>query len=79
MSKFLTLIKENKGAIATIIGILFALPINIFFMIQFFRDAAMSVNQMKSICVMNGIAIVWFILPSVIEIKSKLFEITIKD
>jgi hypothetical protein len=79
MNKILTTIKENKGAIATIIGILFALPINIFFMVQFFRDKAMSVEQLKSICVMNGIAVVWFILPSVIEIKSKLFEITIKD
>ena len=79
MNKILTLIKDNKGAMATIIGILFALPVNIFFMVQFFKDNAMSVDQLKSICTMNGIAIVWFILPSVIEIKSKLFSITIKD
>jgi hypothetical protein len=78
MNKILTIL-EKKGSIATVIGFLFALPVNTFFTIQFFRNNVMDDAQLKGIIVMNIIGMCWFILPSVIEIKSKLFEITIKD
>jgi integral membrane sensor domain MASE1 len=70
---------ERKGIIATLIGLLFALPINIRIVYAFYKNIELSNGQLMTACVMNCIACVWFILPSAIIIKSKLMSIEIKD
>ena len=78
MSKLIEFFK-NKGVLATATGLIFALPINIKLTTAFFKNVEMSDGQLKTAAIMNLIAMLWFMLPSLIEIKSNLFTITIKD
>lgn len=78
MSKFIAFM-EKKGILATIIGLLFATPINIRLCFNFYHSIAMTDGQLKTAAVMNLIAMCWFMLPSEISIKSKLFTLVIKD
>lgn len=71
---------QEKGKIATIIGFFLSVPVNAWFMYCFFTSKVLTYDQLVQLAVINGIAIVWFILPSTIIVKGgKGFEITIKD
>jgi hypothetical protein len=72
-------ILEKKGIISTVLGILFSAPINAWIVYKFFDKSNFSNQELITACICNFIGMVWFMLPSVITIKSKLFEITIKD
>jgi len=77
--KLWNLLKE-KGKIATIIGFLFACPANGWAIWKLYRGVIVEVNQLWTVVIINSIAILWFILPSEISIKSgKGLEIIIKD
>ena len=70
----------EKGKFATIIGLLFALPVNIRFIIAFFNGVEYSRESLINLAVMNCIAMVWFILPSRVTIRAgEKFEITVED
>ena len=70
---------KKKGVIATIIGLVFALPINIKFIIAFYNSIELSRDQLEAIALINVLCMAWFMLPSEIEIKSKIFTMVIKD
>ena len=71
---------KEKGKIATVIGFIFALPANGWAIWKLYWGAIVTVDQLWVVVVINSIAIVWFILPSEISIKSgKGLEIIIKD
>ena len=78
MNKFITFFK-NKGILATLIGLAFAVPVNIRIMYLFYNNVDISKNQLWTACILNAIAMVWFILPSKFEIISKLFTVKIED
>ncbi len=78
MNKLIAIL-EKKGILATLIGIMFAAPINAKLCYNFYRSISMTDGELKTAAVMNLIGMLWFMLPSVIEIKSKLFEVIIKD
>ena len=69
----------EKGKFATIIGFFFAVPANVKFLFAFFQGTDYSRESLLNLCILNGIAMVWFILPSSITIKGSPFEIIIKD
>ncbi len=70
---------ENKGKIATLIGFLLSLPVNIKYIYLFFTGAIFTEDNLKAIIVINIVAMIWFILPSVIRIKSDKLTIEIED
>ena len=73
-------IMGEKGKFATLIGLLFALPANTKFLISFFSGVTYSYDALLNLAILNGVAMVWFILPSRISIKGgKGFEIVIED
>ena len=78
MNKFISFFK-NKGILATMIGLVFAAPINIYVIISFYKNIELSKGQLWTAIILNGISIVWFILPSKIEIKSKILNLIIED
>jgi len=79
MKKLWEALKE-KGKIATLIGFFLSSPVNFWFMYCFFTSKVLTYDQLVQLAVINGIGMVWFILPSSIIIKGgKGFEISIKD
>jgi len=77
--KFWESLKE-KGKIATIIGFIFAIPANGWAIYKLYRGTIVTIDQLWVVVIINSIAIVWFILPSEISIKSgKGLEIIVKD
>ena len=70
---------EKKGILATIMGLMFSFPINLRVAYCFFMEETMSDEQLMAACILNLIGMFWFMLPSVIVIKSKLFELRIED
>ena len=80
--KFLSTIWKGlgeKGKVATIIGLFFAVPANGKFLYSVFKGIELSNQLLINIALMNCIAMVWFILPSKISIKGKPFEIIVED
>ena len=77
--KLFTYLLENKGRLATIIGLIFALPVEIKLTLSFYRNIELTRGQLITAAVLNGIAIIWFILPSIIEIKAGKFHFIVKD
>jgi len=69
----------EKGKVATIIGFLFAFPVNIKFVIDYFSGIFYSRGQMEMALVTNVLAMVWLILPSVISIHGPKISIEVKD
>jgi hypothetical protein len=70
----------EKGKFATLIGLCFALPVNIKFTVAFFKGIEYSRDSLINLAVMNCIAMIWFILPSRVSIKGgKGFEIVVED
>ena len=70
---------EQKGKFATLIGFFFAAPANAKFLYAFFQGVDYSRESLLNLSILNGIAMIWFILPSSISIKGHPFEIVIKD
>ena len=70
---------DHKGRIATIIGILFALPYNARFMYHFFTGVFYSREGLETVIIVNVLAMIWFILPSKIIIKGPKFELIVED
>lgn len=71
---------KEKGKLATIIGFIFAIPANGWAILKLYKGAIVTIDQLWTVVIINSIAIVWFILPSEISIKSsKGLEIVIKD
>jgi len=59
---------------------IFAVPANGWAIFKLYKGAMVTIDQLWVVVIINSIAIVWFILPSEILIKSsKGLEITIKD
>jgi hypothetical protein len=69
----------EKGKFATIIGTLFAAPYNVKFMIDFFGGVVYSYDQLLALAVVNGLGMVWFILPSKITIEGGKFKFIVED
>lgn len=69
----------EKGKFATLIGLAFALPVNIRFTIAFFKGIEYSREGLENLVIMNAIAMLWFILPSRVSIKGGKFEIVVED
>lgn len=78
MQKFFEFFK-HKGALATVIGLLFAIPVNAKMIYSFYLNVDLSKDQLWTACILNAIAVVWFILPSVIKIESKFLNVIIED
>lgn len=83
MEKLINFFK-HKGILATLIGLAIAAPVNIRMLYLFFTLPLDGKTEIPSgllwiAAIMNGIAMVWFILPSVIIFKSKILEIRIED
>ena len=76
--KFIELL-EKKGIIASIVGFILALPVNIFTVYRFFADKGLSENQINIFMWVNIVAWVWVILPSSITLTSSKFTLEIKD
>lgn len=70
---------DHKGRIATIIGILFSLPYNVRFIIDFYRGIEYSREALEGIILVNILAMIWFILPSRVEISGPKFTIKVED
>ena len=70
---------DKKGRIATIIGLLFALPYNARFMWDFFHGVEYSRGQLEMVVIVNAIGWIWFILPSKITISGPKFNLTVED
>lgn len=71
---------ERKGFIATIVGVIFIVPILCRAVLMYFNKPAFSVEELWTIIALNDIAWVWVILPSevLIEVLNK-FKFSIKD
>jgi hypothetical protein len=78
MDKFISFFK-NKGVFCTILGIAFAMPINIKIIINFYKQIEMSNQSLTGAFVLNIIAWGWVMMPSVIVLKAKLLEFRIED
>lgn len=79
MNKLWKLLAE-KGKLATLIGFFLACPANGWALYKLYKGAIVTMDQLWVVVIINSIAIVWFILPSEISIKSgKGLEIIIKD
>jgi hypothetical protein len=76
--KFWNLLQE-KGKIATIIGFVLSLPVNTYFVYLFFTKQIFEDDFLKAIIVVNIVAMIWFILPSKILVKSDKLTIEIED
>lgn len=85
---------KYKGTIATLLGLLIAIPANIYLLIFLFGLSVESIPNLKEeaekyftflqifgvfVGSINLIAIVWYILPSEIEIDGKIIKIKMKD
>lgn len=82
MKKFFATIWKGlgeKGKVATIIGLCFALPANVKFIVAFIQGVEYSRESLLNLAVLNAVAMVWFILPSRISIKGPKIEIIIED
>lgn len=69
----------QKGKISTLIGFLFAFPVNGKFLWDFYRNVIYSPDKLMMIVFINIVSMIWFILPSSIIIKGGNFEIEVKD
>lgn len=70
----------SKGKLATIIGVLFAIPANAWAIWKLYAGVLVTVDELWVVVIMNIASIAWFILPSEISLKSgKGLELTIKD
>lgn len=70
---------DKKGRVATIIGFMFAIPVNAKFLYLFFKGVELTNGMLTSMMVYNAIGMVWFILPSKILVKSDKLTIEIED
>ena len=70
---------KSKGVIATMIGLLFSLPVNSRAVYSFFNNIELDEKALTAIVVFNIIGMCWFILPSKISIKASKFEFIIED
>lgn len=70
---------EHKGRIATVIGLVWALPFNIKTTIDWFSGIFYNHEQLYVVIVVNMLAMFWFILPSMLLIKGPKFEIRVED
>lgn len=70
---------DHKGRFATIIGMIFCLPVNVRFLFDFFGGEWYTREQMEVVIFVNIIAMIWLILPSTFSIKGSNFEMMIKD
>jgi hypothetical protein len=77
--KTLWKILEHKGKFATIIGFLLSLPVNSKFIYLYFKDHEFLKSDLTTIIVINVVAMIWFILPSKISIKSDKLTIEVED
>ncbi len=69
----------DKGKIATIIGFCLSSPFNIWALWSFFSGSGATEDQLWTIAIINGIAMIWFILPSKILIEGKGVKIEVTD
>ena len=69
----------EKGKIASLLGFLMAFPVNTVFIMMFFTSKEFTEAQLKAALIVNSIAMVWFILPSKIEISGKIFNLKLED
>ena len=75
---------ENKGKLATIIGLLVSLPFTLYYEVQVMigglpDDITKLQYLMGSILTINLIGIVWFMLPSKIKIDGKWIKVELED
>lgn len=73
-----TLLAE-KGKIATLIGMAMSFPVNGKFMIDFFLGAPWGHELLTALAVINGVAMIWFILPSRLKITGPKISIEVED
>lgn len=72
-------ILEKKGKIATVIGFILSLPVNIRFLYLFFSNTLFEDDFLKAVIVVNVVAMIWFILPSKLVIEAPKLRIEIED
>jgi hypothetical protein len=70
---------NHKGYIATILGVLVVLPVNIQVVIRYFTKSAFSEAELITITVINILAMLWVILPSRITFEGGKFKFSIED
>ena len=70
---------EKKGIVATWVGIAVCVPVNVGVTVAYFKNSAMSEQQLATAIVINIIGVIWFMLPSVIEIVMGKFKFLLKD
>lgn len=78
MNKFIKVF-EKKGIIATIIGLIFAIPVNARLTYLIIKNSEVNRSVLEIAIVMNLISMIWFMLPSEISINFGKFNIIIKD
>lgn len=78
MKRIWELIAE-KGKIATLIGFFLSSPFNCWALWAFFTGEGATENQLWTVAIINGIAMIWFILPSKIVIEGKGIKIEVTD
>ena len=78
MNKLIEFFK-HKGVIATWIGIAFTVPVNIIIIRYMLKDIEPERSRLIWAAALNFIGMIWFILPSKIEIISKLFTVKLED
>jgi len=70
----------EKGKWTTLMSLVIASPINIVAITQYFTDPDWFTDQrLLVLCILNGLAWFWAIMPSRITAKGKSFELTIED
>ena len=80
IEKIFLFLKNYKGAIASLLGFLMAFPVNINLVFKYYTIGELSRAQLTTALIVNSIAMVWFILPSRITFKSKIFgEFILED
>lgn len=75
LKEFLT----HKGWIASMLGVVFILPINVFVVIRYFKKSGFSEVELITIATLNVLAMIWMILPSKVILKALKFEFSIED
>lgn len=79
MNKIMDFIKIHKGAISSCLGFIMAFPINLYFIVQFYRGIEINRDNLEQIIIINMVAMIWYIMPSKIEIAGKIINIKIED
>ena len=79
LDKIMLFIRTYKGAISSLLGFILAFPINIYFIFMFLNNVQMSRERLEIIVIINIIAIIWYIMPSKIEVGGKIFTLKVED